>query len=245
MTAVAQRDAPGRHDVESPREDVAVELWLTSIQDRASAADVYSLLDDTERARSRRYRFERDRIRFVNRRAYLRQVLASYIQVEPSRIRLRTASHGRPQLADGGDLSFNLSHADGMVAVVVARGTRVGMDLERLRPIEDVGELARGLFHPREVAALLSAPSAQRSAAFLSIWTRKEAIVKADGRGLSVPLDRFDVLSRDGQGMGRPRDVDGDLPYVFSDLDLPDGLCGAVAVAKPGARLRITRRTLP
>ena len=221
-----------------------VDVWLGQVDhpvDHTSRA----WLDAAELARADRFSFDRDRDRFINRRALVRAVLARYLESPPADIQIRVASHGRPELAGGGDLSFNVSHSDGLALVAVAYGHSVGVDIERLRPVPDGLELARGLFHQRELEALESVPESQRSAAFLAIWTRKEAIVKADGRGLSIPLDRFDVLPLDGHDTGRPRGQRGNLPFVFTDLRASDDWIGAVVLDDQNAMPRVALLEAP
>ena len=92
------------------------------------------------------------------------------------------------------------SQADDLTMVAVAQGRRVGVDVERLRHIGDAAEIADALFTPREAELLRSMSPASRSRAFLTLWTRKESLVKAIGGGLSMPLDSFTVLTRGRHG---------------------------------------------
>ena len=242
MTAIESIASPGRHRPPRGRGDaVRVDLWLSRIDtDRTADSDPCPRwLDDAERDRAGRFHFELDRARFVCRRSFLREVLAHYLEVEPQQVRLRTTAHGRPELAGDSDVRLNASHSAGLAVVAVTRGPSVGVDIERRRPIEGVLDLADGLFHEREAGWLRAMPDGDRSAAFLRLWTRKESFVKALGYGLSIPLDRFEVLSAGDDGAGRPVGPLGPLPCVFSDLDDLDGYVGAVTVAGGEARPRI------
>jgi 4'-phosphopantetheinyl transferase len=125
------------------------------------------------------------------------------------------------------DLAFSASHSDGLAAVAVTRGRAIGVDVERLRPIDDNLGIARSFFCTSEYVSLAALPEHERNDAFLALWTRKESVVKATGLGLAMPLDGFDVQAA-SQGMGRPQGPDGPLPYVFADVKLPAGFAGSV-----------------
>jgi len=165
-----------------------VHVWRASA-DR-SPPDVERLassLSSDERARAARFVFERDRTSFQVAHGALRDLLGRYLAVEPGRLEFLAGPHGRPELAapaaDG--LSFNLSHSGGVVLVAVTRGRRIGVDVERVRPLRDLLALSRRFFQPAEDEALrLAAPEALPSK-FFELWTAKEAIIKATGEGLS------------------------------------------------------------
>ncbi|MES2945307.1 MAG: 4'-phosphopantetheinyl transferase superfamily protein [Pseudomonadota bacterium] len=116
----------------------------------------------------------------------------------PKDWRFTAGSYGKPQLSAGQldiDLRFNLSHTHGMVAVAIAIGLDVGIDVERIeRRVADDMAIAEAYFSPSEQAQLHAITDpAQRRLAFIDLWTAKEAFIKALGRGLSMPLDSFSV----------------------------------------------------
>jgi 4'-phosphopantetheinyl transferase len=94
-------------------------------------------------------------------------------------------------------LHFNLAHSGELAVVALARGCEIGVDVERLRPLRHLAQLAQRYFTPAEAAAILALDGDARQRAFLAVWTAKEAILKALGRGLSYPLDRFAVSPSD------------------------------------------------
>ena len=91
------------------------------------------------------------------------------------------------------DIGFNCSHSNGLGLMAFAQDLPVGIDLERIRPMPDADDVAGRFFSPRESRALRSIPPQGRLAAFYQCWTAKEALVKALGHGLAMPLDRFTV----------------------------------------------------
>lgn len=215
-------------DSPAPGHGGAVHIWLEWI-DAARESEGSATLDDDELLRAGRFRFERDRRRFVARRAFLRRILAGYAGVAPVSIRYRRSDAGKPELLDSQGLAFSTSHADGLAIVAVATQGEVGVDVERVRPVAEAHDLARRLFTDRESEHLGSLPAAMVSEAFLRLWTRKEAYVKALGRGLSMPLDGFEVLPlADGDVVASGDAEDGPAIRLWS-VDVPAGYVATVA----------------
>lgn len=177
-----------------------VHVWRAGLN--CSQTEVERLapsLSGAERERATRYVFERDERRFTAARGILRALLGRYLKTPPHAIRFRYSAQGKPALASGGDLHFNVAHSHDMALYALARDRLVGVDVERHRRLDDAEGIARRFFSPREVKVFLAAAPQDRMALFFQIWTRKEAIVKALGEGLSHPLDAFDVLLDDGR----------------------------------------------
>lgn len=177
------------------------QIWFASLDEPFTRMGAERVLSDDERARAARFHFARDRDRFVARRIILRKLLAQYVRRAPEDIRLAYGPRGKPALGgpdDGSRIRFNASHSHGTGVFVVTADREVGVDIERFPAPDDGDDVARHFFAPAEVAALQPLPAAERSAAFLRCWTRKEAYIKSRGDGLSLPLDSFEVsLTRD------------------------------------------------
>ncbi|MEW6742822.1 MAG: 4'-phosphopantetheinyl transferase superfamily protein [Planctomycetota bacterium] len=174
---------------------------------RARVSEFQQLLDPEELERARRFVHPLDRDRFIVRRALLRTILGEYSRRPPAHLRFRVSPFGKPSLADDArqdqraehDLRFNLSHSHGLALLAVAPGREVGIDIERIRPEIVAEKLAERFFAPAEVAALRSLPDESQPAGFFNAWSRKEAYVKAVGRGLSLSLASFEVSLRPGE----------------------------------------------
>lgn len=152
------------------------------------------LLDAAERERADRFRFGRDRGRFIAARGRLRALLGCYAERPPARLEFETGPYGKPALRQvtGDDrLQFSVSHSHGVGVVAIGLKDEIGIDVERIRPFDDALAIAERMFTAEEYRALRALPEAARSGAFFSYWTRKEAVVKSVGRGLSHPLDAF------------------------------------------------------
>jgi 4'-phosphopantetheinyl transferase len=169
-----------------------------------------ALLDDDERARAERFVFDHDRRRYVIAHAQLRRVLARELDVDPRDLRFEAGSHGKPEIAASQNplgLRFNLSHSRDLALIGWTRGHAIGVDIEVMRAVLAEEGVARRFFSPREQQDWLSAAPDARTRAFFNCWTRKEAFIKAVGRGLSYPLDSFDVTLLPADAPAHIRDV--------------------------------------
>ncbi len=172
-----------------------VHIWATPLHVNGSL-DSTNFLSEKEVARADRQIFPANRQRFIRSHVFLRRVLAHYTQTSPADIKFYYGAHGKPGLANGiGSPShhFNLSHCDQLALVAVTSKTTVGADVETVRLLPDYKDVARRFFGEHEYATLMALPEIERSRAFFRCWTRKEAVTKAIGLGLSMPLDCFEV----------------------------------------------------
>lgn len=160
--------------------------------------ELNALLNDEERERAERFTRPVHRRRYRVGRAVLRRTLASWTGVRPAAVAFEYGPNGKPAMRGGP--AFNVSHSEGTLLIGVADEGRLGVDVEVLRPVDDRLALAAANFARDEFGALRSLPAAEQSAAFLRIWTRKEAFIKAVGDGLSIPLQSFCVSAADTYG---------------------------------------------
>jgi 4'-phosphopantetheinyl transferase len=160
------------------------------------------LLSDDERQRADRFVNAADRRTYTLAHALARTALSAHAPTPPTEWRFDLNPYGCPSVVDAQAgtprLSFNLSHTAGLVAVAIARGRPVGVDVERVdRRVSD--GVAERYFAPAEVAALHALPAAEQPRAFFDYWTLKEAYIKARGLGLAIPLDAFAFTLRPPQ----------------------------------------------
>lgn len=161
-------------------------------------------LSSGERDRANKFRFKRDRDRFVAGRGFLRVLLGAYSGKPPDYICFRYGLHGKPELEEEPStdtLHFNLSHSEEVALYVVARGRRVGIDVEKVQHITEAKEIAEHLFSAKENATLDALPASKKQKAFLDLWVRKEAYGKAFGSGLknSSQVSIVSARNRPGQ----------------------------------------------
>lgn len=192
-----------------------------------------ALLAPEERAQADRFRFERDRRRFIVRRARRRERLAAHLGAAPAALRFVEGPFGQPRLADC-DIAFSTSHSGEIWAVAIGT-VALGVDIEAIDRTIDHAGIASSLFAPGEVAALARLGREDAATAFYACWSRKEAFVKAIGRGLSYPLDAFEV-SLDAC----PRLLRGGAGWRLTAPDLGPTLACALVTAEDGMPLTLT-----
>ena len=119
---------------------------------------------------------------------------------DPRTVRFAYGPQGKPRLVDARGLTFNLTHSGGLALIAIARGRRVGIDLERIREIAESDQIANSFFSRRERDDIRDRETPElRTRAFLACWTRKEAYIKARGAGLSFPLHALEVPANAGE----------------------------------------------
>lgn len=204
----------------------AVSLWQTRLPTEPCAEDARLLRPD-ELQRAARFAFARDVARFMAARAFLRRVLGERLDADPASLVFAYGRHGRPRLAGPGP-DFNLSHAEDLVVLAVSPDGPVGIDVEAVRNVEDRDALARQVMDVAELAAFSALPEAKRDGAFFRLWTRKEAMLKAAGTGLS--RDPRTLYVGVGADVPPPRSA-----ARLVDLSAPPGF--AMALCAPAREL--------
>ena len=131
-----------------------VHVWMARLATLGGdLARLRAVLDGSEQARAGRYRFSRDRNRFILGRGLLRLILGRYLGRSPQSLRFEYSAHGKPFVegtSSDGSLQFNLSHSAGVALIAVAAGRRVGVDVERIRPERATTEIAERFFAPED-----------------------------------------------------------------------------------------------
>jgi 4'-phosphopantetheinyl transferase len=240
--------------MDSPRASLeldarAIHVWRADLDAAAAAGNgrLFSTLAAEERERASRFHLERDRDRFVACRALLRALLGRYTGTAPERVAFRYGPHGKPfpgGAGPAGDIQFSVSHSRGSALFAFGR-CEIGVDLEYVRSDLDFRDLAQSCFTPEEQDAIFLLPAPAQARTFFDYWTLKEACIKADGRGLAVPLQGFRI----------PRCAPGAWVEVVADPDLglanwrvrllPVGEHYGAAVAAAGRELSVEQLEVP
>jgi 4'-phosphopantetheinyl transferase len=169
----------------------------------------------------------------------LRKIISAYLALAPEEVRFDYNKYGKPSISEDqnrGALSFNLSHSNSMALYAVARGRRVGVDVEYMREDFATLEIAERFFSKGEIDALKAAPIDQRTKAFFNCWSRKESYIKAIGMGVSYPLDGFTVsLAPDVAPTLLNVDADATeaARWKMYELDVAEGYAAALIVENP------------
>jgi 4'-phosphopantetheinyl transferase len=190
-------------------------VWRIDV-DQVPIVDARDLLDPDERSKADRFRFPADRVRYLAAHISLRKILSRYLNIDPAHIHYRASAYGKPFVADH-SIEFSLSHSGEVILIAVMRDRRyalralphvsVGIDVERIRSDFDFQPVVDRYFSAREKAELFSQPPSAQSQHFFSMWTRKEAVLKMLGQGLSG-LDQAEVaLENEGKWSVQAIDV--------------------------------------
>lgn len=167
-------------------------LWRIHIDvDESVLKHLKSYLSIDELERAARFRFPIHQKRFIVARGALRQILSSYLKLDPQSLQFSYQEHGKPYLADY-NIHFNLSHSAAIAVCVVTRQGEVGVDIEQCETIYQAG-IAERFFSRTEFQVLQTLPFNQRAQGFYQIWAKKEALVKAWGIGILAALQDFSV----------------------------------------------------
>lgn len=177
-----------------------VHVWMFELSAGPHALEYFrGLLSPDEAARAARFCFPHLQVSYVIAHGVLRSLLSKYLDAPPARIAFSYNQQGKPRITPAGCLQFNLSHSGALAACAVAADCDIGVDVEQIRQMPDLFDIARRFFSPEECSDLAVVPIEQRGLAFFNCWTRKEAFIKAVGGGLSIPLDSFRVSLLPGE----------------------------------------------
>lgn len=231
--------------VAEPTAGAGVTIWLVDLALSSPALTACdAVLSADERARADRFLRTEDRDRYRASHAALRLVLGRALGADPRNLTFAAGPNGKPELAGAVRevLGFNLSHSGRLALIGLSACRPIGVDVEMIRPLPDALRIARGHFSADEAEALAAAPERERVAIFFGLWTRKEAVVKALGAGLALPLDHFSVtlppaaprLLRMADGLGG---------WTLIDLELGPGYAATAAVAEDD--VPVVLRALP
>lgn len=253
-TCTHPREAPlVHHWAESPARPLRrgeIHVWSSDLDlDDEEVRRLGDSLSMAEKARASRFRFDRDRRRYIAGRATLRAILSTYIGARPESVEIVTDDHGKPALGradrDGaGPLRFNVTHSERLALYAVTAESEIGIDVEQVQPLPDADSIAEGYFSPVERAELRRLAEAEKPAGFYRCWTRKEAYLKAIGLGLAAPLDAF-AVTLTATAPARFLHIEGDertaARWALHSLEPAAGYQGALAIEAPGMAVHTAR----
>jgi len=171
----------------------AIDIWRIDLNwDSSKVSQSIKNLSPDEEEKARSFRFEKDRDRYIVARNSLRIIIGNYLDIKPDQIRFSYNKYGKPFLDNGNqELRFNLSHSRDIALIAVTSGAEVGVDVEYLDDELDVMTLANTILSETETSMLEKLPADSQTKTFFKAWTRKEAFLKALGKGFSETADRL------------------------------------------------------
>jgi 4'-phosphopantetheinyl transferase len=212
-----------------------IHVWRAPLDVAPSTIQVLQpVLNSEELTRAERFRFAKDRDRYIVGRGVLRMLLASYVQRPPEELSFTYNQYGKPALSslpEGESLEFNISHSHDLALFAFTSIGPLGVDVEYMREDIDYEQLAQHFFSVQENASLQSLPRTMWRQAFYNCWTRKEAYIKARGEGLAIPLDQFDVSLKPGEPAALLSSRESDVAnWTFQELLPGADYGGALAI---------------
>jgi 4'-phosphopantetheinyl transferase len=164
----------------------------------------YAMLSDSEHARAASFESREHLEAYVIRRGLLRSLLAHYLAVSPAAIEFREGPTGKPEVimpSGRGSIHFSLSHSGQLAVYALRHYGPVGVDVEVVRPLRELPDLASRCFTERELQSFHAAPEKEKLTAFFSGWTRKEAVLKATGQGIAEAMKEVEVNLAPGEAV--------------------------------------------
>lgn len=177
-----------------------IHIWYIPLNIETPFSHVFSILSTDEQEKANNFYFEKHKKHYVYRRFALRKILSKYYNIDPKTISFSYNDYQKPYIEDNIHLlQFNMSASNIMAMLAITKNDLLGIDIECIKPIDDIINIAKQFFSSKEISNFLLIPEYKKLEAFYTIWTRKEAFIKAIGDGLSYPINNFDVsfLPRD------------------------------------------------
>ena len=218
-----------------PHPGSTLHLWRIDLARLKDSSLEIELLSVDEVDRANRLRSDEDRWRFETSRVTLRKILGAYLERAPTELVFEYGETGKPTLkahpqdGESTSLSFNVSHSGQVALCAVAGKGAVGGDVEQIRELRATDRIARRHFSPEELEEWLVLDASDRLTEFYGVWTRKEALIKASGLGLSWPLKRVDSI----------RGIIEQKSFWVNDVNLGRKFTGAVACETAPSEVRL------
>lgn len=213
-----------------------VHVWRASLKrNEGELAELLNLLNFQEKDRAAKFISEQAKNNFIVARGMLRSLLAKYLHIKPQDLLFQQGQHGKLYL-NSSTLQFNLSHSHDLALFIFALHQPVGIDVEFIRDDFDCAHIAQRFFSKKETADLLTLPPDQQLHAFFNCWSRKEAFIKAIGRGIFFALDEFSVeVSNKQEGRLQLQITDPEFnakDWSLEALNPAYGYVGAFAISR-------------
>jgi 4'-phosphopantetheinyl transferase len=224
---------PESNAIASPVTGVGL-WWARLTATDRELTELSSWLSPAEHARAARFGRDSLRRRYIVGRALLRKLLGAAVDLAPGAVPIVRGARGRPRLDGIQGIDFNVSHTQDMALVGIARGPRIGVDIERADRDVNADGLSRKFLSEQERATLDPLAAEARRLRFLRYWTCKEAMSKATGDGIAAPFRHMEVALGEEIEL-----VHGAAPYeperwrLFA-VDVPSGFLGTLATWHAG-----------
>lgn len=218
-----------------------IQIWHgTVVADDAHYPTYRRILDAVEQAHAETIKNPLPRKRYVEVHGRLRMVLAQTLNVPPETINIQKTEHGKPYLVDTPEWVFNLSHSANATVIAVAWNCQLGVDVEFCKPRTSLAGLVDKCFGEEEIAYWKQLPEDRKVTEFYRFWTRKEAFVKATGRGIALGLSHCVINPENQERFLRvPAEYGPASKWHALDMALAPGICSALVTDKDSVEVEL------
>jgi 4'-phosphopantetheinyl transferase len=212
-----------------------VDVWQGGLSLSADTlACLASRLSDEETLKAQAFKFPTLRDRYIAARGMLRETLAGYLAVDPTALKFVSGPYGKPALLDEA-LHFNISHTADSLLIAVANFSDIGIDIEAVKLRRNFDSLAQRCFSEPEYQGWCGLPAEMQAEAFYRLWTKKEAFVKAVGRGIALGVEQCEfALDVGGQVLAIPDEYGPASAWLVHELDVGDAVNPALDHCRSG-----------
>jgi 4'-phosphopantetheinyl transferase len=216
-----------------------VDIWFGHLAEAAeNRSNLLACLSEAEQQKSETFKLLDMRRRYIAVRALVRKTLAPYLAVEPVQVQFLVGEHGKPHLA-GNELHFNISHTADELLIAVSNMQDIGVDIELIKPRTNLDAVAERCFSAAEYAVWQALDKDQQPQAFYRLWTKKEAFVKAVGRGIALGLDQCEVqVEVHGQLCAIPAEFGAASDWKVAELNIAKHVAAALITPAADFTLR-------
>lgn len=208
-----------------------VHIWSAAIDERFDKLLTNSFLSENEKVRGGKFSYDIDSFVYSVRHNLLRIILGRYLKYPPAEIKFKNTPYQKPYIVYPiTSMQFNISISSNRFVAAFCQQHSIGVDIELIRKIGNISQLTEDYFTPNEASWINTYPESMLETVFFSIWSKKEAIVKATGQGLNIQLNTFDILSKS------PITLSGDNWYL-NPIPIFDDCVSAIAFNSPTSRL--------
>ena len=216
-----------------------VDVWQADLNQYARClSKLTAVLNEQEKQRADTFQQPLLRNRYIAVRAITRHVLANYLSAQPADLQFSLGEYGKPDLISD-SLYFNNSHTDHLLLIAVGNLPDIGVDIELIKTRSNMDGMAKRCFAESEFQFWQPLPEPQSQETFYRLWTKKEAFVKAIGRGIALGLNRCEIESqKDGQIISIPEDYGLACDWKITEIPVIANFCAALVTPNLEFELR-------
>lgn len=222
-----------------------VHVWCASLKQSMSTLKQFAnILSPKERKRADQFYFEKDKNHYITGHGVIKVLLSRYLNKRAKDIGFCYGPYGKPECVDqcnNKKIYFNYSHSEEVALYAFSIDNDLGIDVEYIRDIADMNQIVNNICSQEEIIVFETLAESDRRTAFFNCWTRKEAFIKAVGKGLSMPLDQFKVSflpNKPAKLLSVNAEEKTKQEWHIQDLKPAYGYAAAIAVKGPPPNLK-------